>query len=163
MAIVLNFKDFSVSSGSGRDAVDSSEALGEVCTLTQLNRFAESILGERFEKGTRKAEACKQLYGGMVKQLGNTPPPDPDKFEQPKPPAQQQPSTTVKRIRKEKEKKTGKGYDAMVKSINEEYAEVLENLSLVKEYTNDYKGIVAKIKDDQKEKLDAVKSLKNYM
>lgn len=178
MAIVLNFKDFSVSSGSGKNAIDSPEALGEACTLTQLNRFAESILGARFEKGTKKNEACKKVYGGMVKECGKEPPPDLDKFEQSKPSTAganisggassagvkiSSEDIATKRTRKTRKKTGVDSYESIVERINKKYTEILENLSLVKEYTSDYRAVIARIKESQKTEIEAVKNLRIYL
>ena len=70
MAIVLNFTDFSVKKGSGKNAVNSPEALNTATTPAQLQRFAENIMGKRFEKGVKKGDACVELFAAMQKKVG---------------------------------------------------------------------------------------------
>ena len=69
MLLSLNLQNYTASKGSkgGANVVNSPEALGETCTLTQLNRLADNYLGKRFERGTKKNDACEALYTAMVK------------------------------------------------------------------------------------------------
>lgn len=66
MAIVLDFKEFTYKTGTGKGAINSPEEMYDICTPPQLNQFAESILGHRFKKGTKKMPACEELFEAML-------------------------------------------------------------------------------------------------
>ncbi|MCK5609894.1 hypothetical protein KAR91_48930 [Candidatus Pacearchaeota archaeon] len=177
MAIFLNFKNFTISdkAGSNGTAAISADALVDLCTAAQLNRFAKNIIGKEFEKGTTKRDGCKVLFTAMVDKVGGKAPvtdktgkKDSKPAASPKPPKPPKPSTPLpsdsskkKAVVKPKAKTVG--YEKAVVAVNTKYANEVEALKTVVKYVGNQSQVLARIKNVRDQKLEALKKVKAYL
>ncbi len=81
MPISLNLENYTIKEGSGKNTIKDVHGLCDMCSIPQLNRFADNYLDRRFKKGTKKLEACELLFTAFQKTLSEGTSVDDKKFE----------------------------------------------------------------------------------
>lgn len=183
MAIYLNFKDFTVSdvAGANYTACISANQLVDLCTAAQLNRFAEKLIGKRFERGTPKKKGAEIVYKAMEKSLkaGTDSPPSTKKKSgdhrtEPKskppttPPKKSEDHRTKSKPEQEpppKSKPKRVGYDKAVQAVHTEYANKAQALKTITNYVGNQGtvSVLARMKKERDEHLQALKEVKAYL
>jgi hypothetical protein len=64
----VDIATLSVSADKGTPVAEAAQ-LGTLFTLGQLNQLAVKFMGKGFEKGTKKSDACNQLFAAMAAKM----------------------------------------------------------------------------------------------